>query len=750
MLKLRRIEINNFAIFDNLVIEPSNNPQKPLTVIRGENSSGKTTLLRAIRWGMYGEKGLPTDSKRFSIHPAWWHPNRDKIKTDVMIEFETDGSTRYNTDKGPITTRFQLVRSVTTVGIPTAKDDEPDFQRIDEQTQLMYKEGNRIWKPHTAGVDVIIDQLLPWGLREFFVMNADEAADFVGGGENKPMGRQEVIDKTTSAVHNLLGLEIFKKASQRVANKARELGTEATKAIGDDNLTMIQEELDKMRSEASELKDRLKENEYKVSRSENLIQQCQLDLENELKGIGADEELRKRLKENKINDDRATKQMVSTLNLLAGELESVDLLASLATDQINIAHDILQPLHELGHIPLKHLDFVRELLKSGTCVCGQNISEDGIHRHNVQNRITKSAEQEERANYLGQLYDATRSLMHHASATSWDNRYSNYIEELSALNSELSNLSLDKQDIETKLNAIEEDKVQIIRSEIRALETQKDNLSRAIVGDEIRLASLEESIDSHDKKINQRQRNERAAADKLAIQSMANLIVKILDRAYTTIQTEQVKELSQRMDQLFAQMADNVSDGDFDDVRRNETTLRMITEVGIRSLNSDPDKYEIYALNNRGRSMPASEINGASRRVLALSFILALCIESQTYAPLIADSLLNFMSGKVRYNTLRVTTESSSQPILLLTGSDLEAPEVIKIVNQYSDSTYTLTGQWHAIDADSGGDVINLKAQSQVALVCNCGPRQYCDICERIGQAASPEWEKRYYGKESL
>ena len=32
--------------------------------------------------------------------------------------------------------------------------------------------------------------------------------------------------------------------------------------------------------------------------------------------------------------------------------------------------------------------------------------------------------------------------------------------------------------------------------------------------------------------------------------------------------------------------------------------------------------------------MPPIEINGASRRVLALSFVLALCAESQTYAPL--------------------------------------------------------------------------------------------------------------------
>ena len=140
---------------------------------------------------------------------------------------------------------------------------------------------------------------------------------------------------------------------------------------------------------------------------------------------------------------------------------------------------------------------------------------------------------------------------------------------------------------------------------------------------------------------------------------------------------------------------------------------------------------------------PACVLLPLRRRVLALSFVLALCAESQTYAPLIADSLLNFMSGTVRRNTLRVTAENSSQPILLLTGSDLQAPSEAELVAQYAGATYTLTGQWDAIDAGSGGDVIHWTEQRPVSLICPCSPREYCDICERTGQAGSPGWSRR-------
>ena len=241
----------------------------------------------------------------------------------------------------------------------------------------------------------------------------------------------------------------------------------------------------------------------------------------------------------------------------------------------------------------------------------------------------------------------------------------------------------------------------------------------------------------------------RAAADHRASEEISRHVVEILDCAYSAIEQKQVKELSERMDRLFHQMAANVSDDDFADAQSNKATLRMISQVGVRPIEGHTDKFEIFAHNSRNISMPPVQINGASRRVMALSFVLALCIESQTRAPLIADSLLNFMSGAVRRNTLRATSEHSNQPILLLTGADLEALSEVETVAQYAGATYTHTGQWDAIEAGSGGDVVNWTQQRQVSLLCACGPRQYCNTCERTGQTGAPGWTKRTSGKAS-
>ena len=59
-------------------------------------------------------------------------------------------------------------------------------------------------------------------------------------------------------------------------------------------------------------------------------------------------------------------------------------------------------------------------------------------------------------------------------------------------------------------------------------------------------------------------------------------------------------------------------------------------------------------------------------------------------------------------------------------------------MTRFAGATYTLTGQWQ--HTDHGGDVVNLRDERRVALICLCGPREFCTVCERTGQSDSPSW----------
>ena len=108
----------------------------------------------------------------------------------------------------------------------------------------------------------MIEELLPLALQDFFVMDADEAADFVGGSENKVLERRAVIAKTSFAVGALLGLDVFDKATGRVRTISNEFGRAATKAAGSKELSEKQGELDQLRGRVAKLEASLEKNRH--------------------------------------------------------------------------------------------------------------------------------------------------------------------------------------------------------------------------------------------------------------------------------------------------------------------------------------------------------------------------------------------------------------------------------------------------------------------------------------------------------
>ena len=182
----------------------------------------------------------------YSVHPAWWRPNKEGIQTTVTIELETGGSDRHDPAAGSRKDAYLLSRSVTTVGRDAARNDEPDFERRHEMPSLMKRVDSGAWEPANVGVAAAVQQLLPWDPRDFFVMDADQAADFVGGTENRQISVHEVERKTTGAVRSLLGIDVFEAAADRLRKAARNFGSEATRAVKNHQLDELQGEQDRL------------------------------------------------------------------------------------------------------------------------------------------------------------------------------------------------------------------------------------------------------------------------------------------------------------------------------------------------------------------------------------------------------------------------------------------------------------------------------------------------------------------------
>ena len=59
-MRLESAHITNFKLLEDVELHFSTDSDRPLTVIRAENGSGKTSILQALRWAIWGEIRNPT------------------------------------------------------------------------------------------------------------------------------------------------------------------------------------------------------------------------------------------------------------------------------------------------------------------------------------------------------------------------------------------------------------------------------------------------------------------------------------------------------------------------------------------------------------------------------------------------------------------------------------------------------------------------------------------------------------------
>ena len=89
-MKLIRAEFENFRLLRKLRLDFATDRTKKLTIIRAENETGKTTILNALQWALYGDDALPGKGRDYRLHPIDWEASEGKrVPISVQVEFET-------------------------------------------------------------------------------------------------------------------------------------------------------------------------------------------------------------------------------------------------------------------------------------------------------------------------------------------------------------------------------------------------------------------------------------------------------------------------------------------------------------------------------------------------------------------------------------------------------------------------------------------------------------------------------------
>jgi DNA sulfur modification protein DndD len=696
MIQLRRARFTNFRLLRNVEIEFSASPDRPLTVIRAENDTGKTTLLNALSWALFGDEALPGSRSAHRLHPIDWDASTDgpSVRIEVMVEFaardEENGSEVI----------FELERS-TEERLVGAHEFEPS------QSELVLLR-------HTAGgvqpVDnatATIASLLPPSLKDIFFIDGDRALAFIEATDEQRVKR----DRVARAVRALLGLDLLEAADRHV-DKARQEAVSSIRRLGAgtdverlaERKQTIEDRLGEHTRELEQLRADLDASEARHRKADKRLKEALAA------GAGEQRELGRQLEaaEQQLREERAAHE-----KLLAAHrqlINSPTLTVALAPRQVAVAAGLLRDLEQRKVIPSTLPNVVQDRLERLECLCGESLAEGTEARRRLEELLEEARDIDESKDLLRYLNDAVkRTLRESEQDDSWASR-------LRASQATIQRSLIRQGDLESAVGDL--------RARIRGMEsTDLETLERLVSQEEREVKRLISEISRLEQKVRQLQtelnevEKERSGVERKNARVQSGVVkekaaVDVLSVVRGTIrvlQEETIDEVSARMNRIFLAMI--VADDEAGSVVRGVTLTRT---------------HDIIVQGPGGRTIdPDIDLNGASRRALTLSFILALVEVSGVQAPNIIDTPLGMMGVEVRQAVLRYAVEHATQLIMFLTGSEVLGVE--ELLDEHAGRVYTLTNATHYPTK-----LLNdPETERTETLVCDCNHRQSCDLCRR-------------------
>ena len=700
-MRLIRAHITNFKLLKDLSLEFSTDLKRPLTVIRAENGSGKTSILYALRWAMYGEAGIPQGMRLTSTAT----PTGDAVQVQVMVEFTTS-----ELAFGEVT-HYRLIR--TCYETPGQADL---FTRTADRLRLL-RQTDRGEEQIEEGQESDVAAVLPFSLADVFFTNGDDVQRFISGGTLVERQRQEAVHR---AIRQLLGLDNVEAAESLLSAVAKKIRRELT-SMGGEHLKVAQEELDSLTSQIERARLNRAMTDDCIAAIDQRIREDEKEFDR-IKGLGDLDAIQERIRSIKQDINHLEQQENDVRCEIKALFSSEAISRAFLEDELDVGLNILEGLATRNAIPGHSVEVLLDRLELGICICGAELC-DGepayIHVSELAKEQRVIAPKIQRLTELRHVARnsklAAQSAANNGSAAG--DRATALLNRLSKCRDLQKRKADDLRTEEEKRRRIDVEKIQILAQRVESGRRRKSELEIAIGESTGRLNELEERRRQCNKRVEEAERQADLNVRLSRRSSVAQDLFSVASGTLARLKSIYIRRVSDRMNDLFLEIvgADRCSDGN------------VFTGVSISDTNHD---IVIHSLE--GRTLDAdTELNGASQRALTLSLIWALMEVAEREAPRIIDSPLGMTSGAVKQRMVEVLSKPSRvaemrfQVILFMTRSEIRGIE--SIISERAGAITTLT-----CSKDFPKDLVNDWSDGTPTVgMCECNHLQICPICER-------------------
>lgn len=700
-MKLISVKFSNVRLLRDIYIDFSRDKKNNLTVIRAENGTGKTTAMSGLIWGLYGSDVVSEKLYPLSLVDEGVY----EIPIEVQIEFETEEAITHQGRTVLNEKVYKLIRKC----IEYVSKDGKSFKRSQDDVRL-YENTHEGFKPVIqSNIASVIERALPVNLKDIYFTDGDKALTFI---ESTASGSEKRL-RVQRAIESLLSMKDLEALISNLKSVKSSLLQNVDKSDYSQKLIDVENEIQNNDDWIAGNEDEIKELMAEQSNFKVELNQIKKKIEEQLK-LGNKEALvieLNGLQKQKYSTEELRKNSIASLCSL---LSSKALTAALIQDKLDNAKSLLEDMKARDNFPKQFIPVLNDILKREECLCGSTLKEDsqeGQKKRQYINGVIDSCREVDLLNSrASNLYFASND---YTVSSSWVEDYNTYTSNFFNADSSLRSVLDQVKRKQVIIDSINDDLLIKLRDQEKVLFNRLREIDNKIVidSDDIekrkeRNFLLKKEAEIYSGKLNKK----NTAGGK---HRLAEVLTKIYQNIFEEIKTTEVKKVSSEMNRIFLSMIGADSGMNPNGIiRRAELTHEF--DIKVYGPQDQP-------LN------PDTELNGASRRAISLSFILALTKVSGVSATNIIDTPLGMTSGLVKCSILENLVKEGSQVVMFLTFDEIKGIETI--LDKYAGKSVTLSFSGHYPKM-----LRNEPKKFGITQICECDHRSFCSVCERTDQ----------------
>lgn len=617
---------------------------KNITIVLGRNDAGKTSLINAMTWCLYGKEPF----REPGTEPLWNESAISEIEVDDSIDVKVEIVMEDNSNRE---VRFIRKQTVIKTGEFTSRKKGSSIFNI-----FRSDEGgdSKITSPEDY-----MDNNLPSSLQEYFMFTGERLTQFFNKKDSK----------VKEGVHILYQLDLL----DGISNEARKRETTFS-----NKLKKINPELEKLKSSRSETVESQKNDEITLSNNEEQIKSYEHQIEvwqNEIGSSGDDageiqttiNDLKNKKKKLELDLKDSKKTYTSLISKSFPLIFGYPLLKN-----FEIWEEYEEEKDETDIISIEPRDLKR-ILNQKECICGNNFDENSDEYKNlnsllelIENKTINVGKNIE--SYIDDNLKSSRGTL---------TRYPKYIkndivqetEKISKLKLDISSIELDIKSFERRLEQLDVDfindrlnKISVNKDLIKSLTKQNGILENNLKDYPIIISEYDELIKEAE------------------VQSgVKNEFQKKRDFC------ESIKLISR---DIYNELSKSIHD-----------TLEEIISEEYKTIHWKPDyekiiidnDFDVFVKKTGGRTVSVTDPSVGSRNVLALTFMSALNSLSGFVLPQIIDTPIASLDEEMRESVAKSLPRYMEGKQMILLVMDVEYRGEFKSeIKKYVGKEYNL------------------------------------------------------------